>query len=130
MVHTPKGEAPMYFASVQVHKLSGTAVGFWNGKEAESHAHDGLGTLTRKVACWTNTRAAVCAYATATEEKGDALDKNLACGPFTILHALASTAQLQCGFRRYGQAWLARARSCYTELGEAHADLPWRISVP
>ena len=51
-----------YFAMVSIEdKTAGTATGFWNGTDAESHAHDPLGTLTRQGACWVNKRAKVCA---------------------------------------------------------------------
>lgn len=49
-----------YFAYVNVDR-PGVATGFWNGAEAESHAHEPLGELTRTGACWTNARARVCA---------------------------------------------------------------------
>jgi hypothetical protein len=37
------------------------ATGFWNGVEAESHAQDPLGTLTRSGDCWSNNNAKICA---------------------------------------------------------------------
>ena len=52
-----------YFATVQIDKDAGNAMGFWNGVNAESHAHDELGTLVRQGACWVNSRAKVCATA-------------------------------------------------------------------
>ena len=60
--------ASVHFASVHLDKVTGTAIGFWNGRQAESHAHDDLGTLRRKGACWSNSRATVCA-ATSKPEK-------------------------------------------------------------
>jgi hypothetical protein len=41
---------------------AGIARGSWNGVDAESHAHDELGTLVRKGACWQNARARICAW--------------------------------------------------------------------
>src|SRR4051812_48379533 len=38
------------------------AIGYWNGIEAESHAHEALGTLKRKGACWSNRHARICAW--------------------------------------------------------------------
>ena len=52
-----------YFAYVNIDKATGIAQGYWNGVEAESHAHDDLGQLTREGACWVNNRARVCARA-------------------------------------------------------------------
>ena len=101
---------PMYFATVQLNKDAGTAAGFWNGKEAESHAHDDLGTLTRKGACWSNSRAAVCAAASESDGKHAQRLEDFSCDQLITLHALTSTAQLQCGFSGYSQAWLARSR--------------------
>ncbi|KLK94144.1 hypothetical protein AA309_05450 [Microvirga vignae] len=51
-----------YFAFVQVDPETGMGSGYWNGVEAESHAHEDLGTLVRKGACWVNDRARVCAW--------------------------------------------------------------------
>ena len=50
-----------HFAMVSIDKASGTGDGWWNGPEGGGHAHDKLGLLTRKGACWTNERAKVCA---------------------------------------------------------------------
>jgi hypothetical protein len=52
---------PKFFAYVLVDN-DGTAGGYWNGPEAESHADDNLGRLTRSGACWQNSRAKVCAW--------------------------------------------------------------------
>jgi hypothetical protein len=38
------------------------AQGYWNGRDADSHAGSDLGTLKRKGACWSNSRAKVCAW--------------------------------------------------------------------
>jgi hypothetical protein len=55
---------PYYFAYVYLEGSSpGHATGAWNDKDGESHAGDDLGTLTRKGACWSNTRAKICAVA-------------------------------------------------------------------
>jgi hypothetical protein len=61
---TPPTEVtPYYFAYVNLNTSPPrTATGAWNGEEADSHAGDDLGTLTRKGACWSNTHAIVCAY--------------------------------------------------------------------
>jgi hypothetical protein len=40
----------------------GTMAGYWNGTEAESHAHEDLGTLSQSGACWANDHARVCAW--------------------------------------------------------------------
>ncbi len=50
-----------YFAMVSIDKDTGTGDGWWNGVDADSHAHDPLGKLTRQGACWVNARAKVCA---------------------------------------------------------------------
>ena len=49
-----------YFAMVEVDRRQ--AEGFWNGSEQGSHAHDRLGMLVRRGACWQNRRARVCAW--------------------------------------------------------------------
>ncbi|MBX3598410.1 MAG: hypothetical protein KF874_12645 [Rhizobiaceae bacterium] len=49
------------FAQVQVER-PGVAQGYWNGGAYQGHAHDNLGTLTRKEACWSNDSASVCAW--------------------------------------------------------------------
>ena len=46
---------------IGIDKEAGNATGFWNGPDAESHAHEQLGTLTRQGACWVNERAKICA---------------------------------------------------------------------
>lgn len=51
-----------HFAYVSVDRANGRAQGYWNGVEAERHAHDDLGFLTKQGACWTNDRARICAY--------------------------------------------------------------------
>lgn len=50
-----------YFA--YVYPSTTPVVGYWNGLERGSHAHDPLGELKRKGACWVNKTAKVCAYA-------------------------------------------------------------------
>lgn len=50
----------LYFAYVEINE--GVARGFWNGPVAESHAHEPLGPLTRRGACWVNKDAKVCAW--------------------------------------------------------------------
>lgn len=52
-----------YFVYVNV-EAPGRAMGYWNGWEQESHAHDDLGELTRETddpACWSNGYARLCA---------------------------------------------------------------------
>lgn len=51
---------PGYFAYVNM--SDDGAEGFWNGSRSSTHAHDPLGTLTRKGACWSNATAKVCAW--------------------------------------------------------------------
>ena len=50
-----------YFAYVELDPEPGKGRGYWNGVEAEDHAHEDIGPL-RKGACWTNARARVCAW--------------------------------------------------------------------
>jgi len=49
-----------YFAYVNM--LHVGAVGYWNGIEKGSHAHDDLGELYQEGACWKNETAKVCAW--------------------------------------------------------------------
>lgn len=49
-----------YFAYVNI--FENETLGYWNGIEKGSHAHDGLGELTRDGACWKNEKAKVCAW--------------------------------------------------------------------
>jgi hypothetical protein len=51
-----------YFAYVMLDTDPGNGHGYWNGVEAEDHAHKDLGLLKRKGACWSNARAKVCAW--------------------------------------------------------------------
>lgn len=51
-----------YFAFVNVEPGTDHALGYWNGVDAEEHAHTDLGTLVRKGACWANDTARVCAW--------------------------------------------------------------------
>lgn len=50
-----------YFAIVNLESKS-QAIGYWNGEAYANHAHDDLGTLIRKGACWKNSSAIVCAW--------------------------------------------------------------------
>ena len=52
-----------YFAMVNVDPTTGFARGYWNGKAAESHAHEELGILVKQGSCWVNDRARICAPA-------------------------------------------------------------------
>lgn len=51
-----------YFAYVTIDDPNDAdhATGNWNGVEAESHAQDPLGTLTRNGDCWSNSSAKIC----------------------------------------------------------------------
>lgn len=51
-----------HFAYVDLDGGAETAVGYWNGLAAESHADEHLGPLKRKGACWSNSRAKICAW--------------------------------------------------------------------
>jgi hypothetical protein len=51
-----------HFAYVNLYGGYGTAQGYWNGRAAESHAGSDLGALKRSGACWSNSRARVCAW--------------------------------------------------------------------
>lgn len=51
----------LYFADVQV-TASGRADGNWNEEPGARHAHTSIGELMRNDACWTNSRAIVCAW--------------------------------------------------------------------
>lgn len=51
----------LFFAYVLV-TGRGEADGYWNGTPGAQHAHDPLGRLTRKDACWQNANASVCAW--------------------------------------------------------------------
>lgn len=69
-------KASKWFAYVNVDSTHpGTASGMWNGKLAESHAGDDLGTLTRRGACWVNSGAKVCAYAQEHPAAGAIIDQ-------------------------------------------------------
>jgi len=52
--------APRYFAYVIVD--GNMAHGYWNGTPKADHAHDPLGDLKKRGACWSNQRACVCAW--------------------------------------------------------------------
>jgi hypothetical protein len=60
-VGTSGSTSSTHFAFVQVNQ-NGSALGYWNGEERESHAHEPLGALKRQGACWTNDKAKVCAW--------------------------------------------------------------------
>jgi hypothetical protein len=51
-----------HFAYVALDGGADAAVGYWNGVAAESHADEHLGPLKRKGACWSNSRARICAW--------------------------------------------------------------------
>ncbi|PJG54653.1 hypothetical protein CVM73_13395 [Bradyrhizobium forestalis] len=51
-----------HFAYVALDAETGKARGFWNGAAAEDRAHEGLGELKRRGACWSNARARICAW--------------------------------------------------------------------
>lgn len=50
-----------YFAIVNL-ETKNQAIGYWNGEAYANHAHNDLGTLIRKGACWKNSSAIVCAW--------------------------------------------------------------------
>ncbi len=52
-----------HFAYVNVNPGGKTAEASWNGTAKASHAHEALGNLVRKGACWENADAKVCARA-------------------------------------------------------------------
>lgn len=45
------------------HNDNGTMTGYWNGIEAESHASEPLGILSKSGRCWANVHAHICAIA-------------------------------------------------------------------
>ena len=51
-----------YLAQVDVDGSAGSGNGYWNGVEAEGHAHEALGVLKKKGACWLGARAKICAW--------------------------------------------------------------------
>jgi hypothetical protein len=51
-----------HFAYVALDRGADAAFGYWNGVAAESHADEHLGLLKRKGACWSNSRAKICAW--------------------------------------------------------------------
>lgn len=51
-----------YFAYVDVGDDSNRARGTWNGVDASGQAGTELGELRRKGACWSNSRARICAW--------------------------------------------------------------------
>jgi hypothetical protein len=63
-VGTDNYPASTFFAYVFVE--NGVGYGSWNGPHAESKAHNQLGYLSRRGACWTNTDAKVCAWKAGT----------------------------------------------------------------
>ena len=58
---TGESSREKHFAVVNVGPVKGRAVGYWNGVLGEDRAHDSLGVLFRKGACWSNERARICA---------------------------------------------------------------------
>ena len=66
------GRGGTYFATVDVDGATGTARANWNGRNAESHAHDPLGTMKRDAGCWSNASAKVCAWRAGTRPRVDA----------------------------------------------------------
>jgi hypothetical protein len=51
-----------YFAFVDVDRSTGLGHGYWNGVDGEGHAHEDLGVLNKKGACWQSARAKICAW--------------------------------------------------------------------
>ncbi|MDE4914779.1 hypothetical protein [Methylobacterium sp. 092160098-2] len=66
-----RGRHP-YFATLDIDSDSGGAQAFWNGVDAESHAHDRLGTVVRQGGCWVNADARVCAWRPGTRPRSEA----------------------------------------------------------
>lgn len=66
------GRGGEYFATVDIDAASGGAQAFWNGAEAESHAHDPLGDVVRQGGCWVNAKARVCAWRPGTRPRAEA----------------------------------------------------------
>src|SRR4051812_33347706 len=52
-----------HFATVNLSPGTKSAIGSWNGRDADTHAHESLGNLRRHGACWVNRRAKICAWA-------------------------------------------------------------------
>ena len=68
--------ASKWFAYVNLDaEHPGTASGAWNGKLAESHAGDDLGTLRKQGACWVNSRAKICAFVQQRQPVGVLIDQ-------------------------------------------------------
>lgn len=130
-----------YFAVVDVDPDTETARGFWNGRRAESRAHDELGELSKQGGCWVNSRARICArlneqsmlperqyrererQGSERERHGqERLGKNslsdLNCKQVVTLYAMTSKAQIECDYEYYSDEWRNTARSCQDELGE------------
>lgn len=40
----------------------GSLIGYWNGKLADSHAHDDLGKMAADGDCWIGDNSRICAY--------------------------------------------------------------------
>lgn len=56
------GRGGEYFATVDIDAASGGAQAFWNGLEAESHAHNPLGDVVRQGGCWVDANGRICAW--------------------------------------------------------------------
>lgn len=118
-----------YFAMVEIDPSAGTAVGYWNGVDGESHAGDNLGNLIRQGACWVNNRARVCAMRSTigrTENQRPHPESNQSatihedydCKQIITLYAFTSKAQLECGFSGYSGTWRQRAQECNADLDD------------
>jgi hypothetical protein len=51
-----------YFAYIELGAEPRKARGYWNGVDGDDHAHEELGSLNRRGACWSNSNAKVCAW--------------------------------------------------------------------
>ncbi|MCJ2099466.1 hypothetical protein [Methylobacterium sp. E-046] len=60
-----------YFATVDIDAASGGAQAYWNGVQAERHAHDPLGDVVRQGGCWVNASAKVCAWRPGTRPRAE-----------------------------------------------------------
>ena len=60
-IGTGESSREKHFAVVNVGPVKRRAIGYWNGVLGEDRAHESLGILVRRGACWINARARICA---------------------------------------------------------------------
>lgn len=58
-----------HFAIVNLDEDKGAATAHWNGRVRESHAHEQLGQVRRRGACWENAEARICAWRLGTRPR-------------------------------------------------------------